>query len=572
MASLISNVNGVSEVEDFFGCNLKYLKEYKDYKEDNTSNIVVVSTSFFLPSNLETYDKGKISTYINGLIENIETFQYKIERFTTYPKNWIYRVYVDKFIMEDYETGLDIHKHFIFIKRLAKEYIKRLIDDSNNFKYKNVEIIQYNNNDARVTKYKEKITIILGHKDTFGTFLRFHPLTDNRIGFCIMRNCSYSLSPLDIIIQNYWIQFKSTDFKYMEYVQEGYYFLNDRQNFVKYKLLYPKLKLNNNNNRNIDDIKYSRSLAGLISIKLVLKDDIIYYKEKFEQYKTKFFGSKDIGVNVVSNPKTINKKLTKNNLKNNETKFMYGIDELILLFILPDLKYGKKNGIEINNKEVDKGDVDKNTFTIKESSQDVIFQNEFKLGVKFQKLYSTPSLFHQIPKYTYFNFDFISSGLEETNIYKVPFFIPNFITNSIDYKTKHIYILKYENSNNNFDLKQYLDDKYNGFKINEFDLFNKSKNENENISKMIHRYLELITSSYDETNFKPLVICPENFDILSLPEDTKLTLEDMLEPIKDKHKLTHISPVILDNPVKGGKRFITKKIKQIKNRKSKKKT
>jgi hypothetical protein len=386
MASLISHVNVFSKVEDFFGCDLTYLKEYKDYKEDNTSNIVVVSTSFFLPSNLETYDKGKISTYINGLIENIETFQYKIERFTTHPKNWIYRVYVDQFIMEDDEIGLDIHKHFIFIKRLAKEYIKRLIDDSNNFKYKNVEIIQYNNNDARVTKYKEELIIRLGHKDTFGTFLRFHPLTDNRIGFCIMRNCSYSLSPLDIIIQNYWIQFKSTDFKYMEYVQEGYYFLNDRQNFAKYKLLYPKLKLNNNNNRNIDDIKYSRSLAGLISIKLVVEKDIIYYKEKFNQYKTKFFGSKDIGVNVVSNLKTINKKLTKNNLKNNnlknnETKFMYGIDELILLFILPDLKYGKKKGIETHNKDVDKGEVDKNTFTIKESSHDVISQNKSKFEI-----------------------------------------------------------------------------------------------------------------------------------------------------------------------------------------------
>ena len=104
MASPISH-----KLDDFFGCDLTYLKEYKDYKEDNTSNIVVVSTSFFLPSNLETYDKGKgkTSIYINGLIENIETFQNKIKKVTTHPEKWIYRVYVDQFNMED-EIGLDI--------------------------------------------------------------------------------------------------------------------------------------------------------------------------------------------------------------------------------------------------------------------------------------------------------------------------------------------------------------------------------------------------------------------------------------------------------------------------------
>ena len=47
----------------------------------------------------------------------------------------------------------------------------------------------------KVLLKSKKNYVISGHSETFGTLLRFHTLTDIRIGYVIIRNCSTDITP-----------------------------------------------------------------------------------------------------------------------------------------------------------------------------------------------------------------------------------------------------------------------------------------------------------------------------------------------------------------------------------------
>ena len=77
----------------FCGATIKPLKVSKNKIE----NKIIVSTCFFNKVTLlYTYIDGH---YVNGLISNIETFNYKIQKYTSTPDNWVYRVYIDETVL-----------------------------------------------------------------------------------------------------------------------------------------------------------------------------------------------------------------------------------------------------------------------------------------------------------------------------------------------------------------------------------------------------------------------------------------------------------------------------------------
>jgi len=233
----MSNLN--NNLPSFLGCNIKCIKPSINHNDNKTK--IVVSTCYFMASNFSITDKS--FTYIDGLIENIESFQMKIDRFTNKPERWIYRVYIDEtimnlknlmdnilskdtpFITKNNLSNSNIEKIEINIKKnynellylynLLIKYIEHIKKNVSNPKYNQIEIYTYSNDEIKYKLVSNPSFKISGHIATFGTLMRYHPLTDPNVAVVIMRNSSTNLSPLDIIIQNYWIN--NTGYKYMEF-------------------------------------------------------------------------------------------------------------------------------------------------------------------------------------------------------------------------------------------------------------------------------------------------------------------------------------------------------------------
>ena len=303
----------MEESNDFLGCNIEFLKKVTTPKPEGGKRIVV-STSYFLSY---LYDFPKVGKtpfyYLNELINNIETFKLKYNEFTRPGNQWIYRVYIDKTIFDpiinfDYDnavkqirfddnniyqitiTELDdtikslqnLASNFYkidFIKEFMTKYIKHICE-SKLPKYENIEICTYYNDNLVLkiheNKYITKITsdkdiVISGHKDTFGTILRMHPLVCDDVDVCIMRNCSHNFTPLDMLIQDYWIHY--TNYVYMTYETPMYHFGN-RNNLKKI------FKIRNQNGHNLSNnirfdfnnphqyISRTRNFAGLSSCRI----------------------------------------------------------------------------------------------------------------------------------------------------------------------------------------------------------------------------------------------------------------------------------------------------------------
>ena len=326
------NNNTQATYENFLGSKITPLKIYKG---DVIGKKIVVSTVYFFSSlykEEESYEKHSL-TYFTELIKNIESFQIKINEFTSKTSEninantWIYRVYIDNSIFRfdeiiaNIESASNNNKKNSLINTIIKskykelyfylaEFIKQYIDKitketttEEQNKYKNIEIFTYENENLYSRLISNSRKIITGHIETYGTLIRLHPLIEPNIDVCIMRNCSCSFTPLDIKIQDYWINTRS-------------------EQHMEYSFLYT---FNKNNERSKtfkngkDYYACQRKGAGLYSCKL---DDI------YRKYFTKEFN--DIYKNYLAqNNKNPNIK--------KEVKFCYGIDELVLSNIIAKL-------------------------------------------------------------------------------------------------------------------------------------------------------------------------------------------------------------------------------------------
>lgn len=169
--------------------------------------------------------------------------------------------------------------------------------------------------------------------------MRFHPCLDKNTHVFIMRNCSHNLTPLDLIIQNYWIE-ALPEKEYMEYVDINY-------NFAEYNLPYLSVlyKAIYNNKKNTKKIKankikhfnYDRIMAGLISVKInnMNYNTTEHYFKVFDKLYNKM-------INNVSKENIFYQF-------NIDFLFSYGIDEAIIHFIFPNLRSGSYRHKYIKN-------------------------------------------------------------------------------------------------------------------------------------------------------------------------------------------------------------------------------
>ena len=376
----------------FLGSIIKPIKEIKLNTNNDTNtntninnDFIIVTTCYFHDTYYNFYDRNY--EYLTGLIDNIETFNMKVKQFTTNSEKWIYRVYIDEFVlnikstMDEIMNGnlkkkTKIHKTlnnyideiddniqliknninynyniFLFIQLLLTKYFK-LITESTDNKYKNIEIFTYNNDNTKYKLYSNPKINVSGEIATYGTLLRYHSLLDSKASVVIMRNCSHNMTPLDIIIQNYWIE--NSDKEFMEYVDTDYNFINRGGHNYKY-YWYNKLYNKNTNDKEtrskkIKHFNYDRIMAGLFSCKIGNStngnstngnstnntsknyNSHKYYKDIFNELNYKLVESKIFIHNNHDNHINVNVK------HSSIIKFGYGVDEAIIQFIFPKLR------------------------------------------------------------------------------------------------------------------------------------------------------------------------------------------------------------------------------------------
>ena len=158
----------------FLNCHIKNIKTANSVHTNTANNIIVVSSCYFTPSNFSV--DNKTFNYVNELIANIESFHLKINKYTTNPSRWIYRVYIESSVLElkDIMDSL-IEKHkqktivhnlkidnitnivtniinnynfYLFIYLLLTKYIEQILNPIN-IKYNQIELFTYTNNDVR---------------------------------------------------------------------------------------------------------------------------------------------------------------------------------------------------------------------------------------------------------------------------------------------------------------------------------------------------------------------------------------------------------------------------------------
>ena len=332
----------------FLGCKLKVYKgiEFSErYElEESIKNIAVISISYF-PNNLFDFDNKKFG-YLTNLIQFIETFQYKIDLLNTLCKipnttKWILRVYIDKIVFDitelidsvsalpeyfkgqhtkDIVRNIALYKNiYSFINTFLTKYIDNL-ETSSDPKYRNIEIYGYH--DIYSYDYSK---INLYTPSTFGTLLRFHPLVDNRITHCIMRNCSFPITMLDLFVQKHWIE--QTDLFYMAYGNPNKYIFKNNNNIVRLQKLYKTNKIPTNYLNTKHSLK--RFFAGLFSSRISpeFSEDVKSYLEHFNETYIKPIFDRN------------------NNNVNNSRKFAYGIDEIIMTKLFKD--YYEKQKLQL---------------------------------------------------------------------------------------------------------------------------------------------------------------------------------------------------------------------------------
>ena len=371
------------------------INQIKTSKQPITGKIIV-STCYF-PNYLHKFDKrewdeSKSLNYINELIANIETFQMKVARYTSNPDKWIYRVYIDETIFNlekiinyiispadvknkkitkrHWRRGLVYRKSLrnktnnniineldvyattireniinaydilIFIGKLLRKYIDMILA-SKDTRYDNIEIMTYSNPDLQIHLRTDHDKTISGLIETYGTLMRFHPCLDKNARAVIMRNCSHNLTPLDLIIQNYWLEALPT-LEYMEYVDITYDFTADRNLPMReqwYKIFFDNAS-NSKHTRagKIRHFGYDRVMAGLISAKLNSTgyNTSIHYSKVFDKLHNKMQESLSSNTNIFK-------------MKVSDALYDYGIDEAVINFIFPNLRSGSYRHKDVEN-------------------------------------------------------------------------------------------------------------------------------------------------------------------------------------------------------------------------------
>ena len=371
------------------------INQIKSSKQPITGKIIV-STCYF-PNDLHEFDKdswdeAKSLNYINELIANIETFQMKIARYTSNPDKWVYRVYIDETIfnlekiihyvispadaknkkitkrhwrghlmyhkslrnktnnniineLDAYATTIrrniiNAYDVLLFIGKLLRKYIDMILA-SKDSRYDNIEIITYSNPDLQFHLGTDHDKTISGLIATYGTLMRFHPCLDKDAHAIIMRNCSNNLSPLDLIIQNYWLEAFPT-LEYMEYVDITYDFTADRDLPMReqwYKIFFDNAS-NSKHTRagKIRHFGYDRVMAGLISAKLNSTgyNTSTHYSQVFDKLHNKMQESLSSNTNIFK-------------MNVSYALYSYGIDEAVINFIFPELRSGSYRHKDVIN-------------------------------------------------------------------------------------------------------------------------------------------------------------------------------------------------------------------------------
>lgn len=518
----------------FLGCNITPLKFVTT---EIKSNKIVISTCYYLPYDFNLEDIRNVQSYLFGLIENIESFQYKINTFCDPKNTWIYRVYLDARILEieniSQHKNIIKYKSFIlFISNFIKQYIERMQQYQS--KYQFIEIYTYRTN----------ITTISGH---FGTLMRFHPIIQDNVTVCIMRNCRNSISPLDLVIQDFWIN--NTTLSFMEYSASKSYTFKKR-NIITGKIHYePSIEiLKHFYKLHIEDIteinKIQRVLAGLVSCRLT---------SSMKLQITKYFND------------VVNDYILTDNLDGIDEKFKYGIDEVIISYL--SSKYILDDKFTITCFQI----------------YNPIFTSINPIYEWFKNFLETPELhnllyfFENTELLTTFpnSYSFIWNALSSNMLreFTEPFnghFLPvegitdiTYLLTSVDWKkkpilefvyppsgTKHLYellslICSYDNDKDkqfknapviNDKMSHYLS--YNVFDIRDADI--------------IEKLFKMFDEQYTKENFQPFLIIPNDMNITGISNP-----ESAISAIK--HKLIeYATPIAI-----GGKRSNKKTKKHI---------
>ena len=553
-----------------FGCKVQRIKEATTVYEqiidkDKRHGIVVVSTCYFLPSTLEISER--VFGYLLELINNIESFSLKINKFATTPAQWIYRVYIDNVIFmissilgnisgktpninTNNNTTRFTYKQLIQNKNILNfislfltkytEHMRTFVGD----KYKQIEIFTYENtkltthlkSDANSTN-----STISGHIGTFGTLMRYHVLTDTRISVCIFRNCSDNFTPLDILIQDYWII--KSDKEFMEYYSANYNFKlthNEKENYIMsliYKYNDTGKSQNNRFHKTTDHIAFliNRSFAGLLSCKS---------NEKHSKYVDLIKKFTDNYINVQGNIYNTNSTFTES------TKYMYGIDEAIIQYLFPTIRNGtlkfnsefiptkpKRHIVTIKAPIIE---TNQNTLAISVDTQNTQPTND--TSNKIEKIYE---VFFNSKKYSP-NSSYILGILNSSKplpdkynilhnlLSSLPFDDVNSIEcgvsfndislmlKSIDYKYKYTFVFKYdkqgtpEKQHSNPTLLEQYNKIFNNdtHKLSEEDKFCKlitiDITETRDINVIIDEFIKYFAIVFSQENFKPVIIYPKN--------------------------------------------------------------
>jgi len=633
---------------------------------NNIPDKIVISTCYFHNSELffNKYN-GRQLEYINGLISNIETFQMKINKFTSNPEKWVYRVYIDETVLNISSlmhnvlgiNKLDIleaeklehnnsksakkqkniwymknlkktlknksnnniineldpkftelknniavnYNIFIFIETLLKKYINRITSSEYKSKYSNIEIFTYSNPKLQYKLLSDPNKLVSGEIATYGTLMRYHPLIDKSISVVIMRNCSHNITPLDLIIQNYWI-LEEQDMEYMEYVDKTYDFTEDRD-LVGRKNWYMSLYHKSTNSKHtmaskIRHFGYDRVMAGMISCKTNKNTfhSSSYYKEIFNKLYMKLQFDNPYENIYYFNYASIT--------------YDYGIDEALINFIFPELRIttyrnsikedNPKNTIQktfainiINGSITTCGKCNKKSlmklinskYQINNKDKDIETNNNVmnKFTNKMENKYKNKCCLHEIYKFnddtkTYHNkpvwlnyrmlynlpweLDYLNSlpfYSLNINTWQIPKLSFTTVLKSIMYKNNYIFALKngtYNIPNFIRKTKTIIHTKISNSKsisksISKSSSKSSSKSKTHrkidkylvlcNVKKTdteTDKYISYLDKAYNSDNFYPVLLYPSHITLLRYLQNKTISFKKIIKPLQNKHGFT----------------------------------
>jgi len=359
-------------------------------KEIEDVNKKIISTCVFFPNSF-SFD-CKTYNYLTGLIKSVEKFK---ERMNSSGEKWIYRIYYDMMIDQIAVLQKNVFKshlsYYFRTKKINKQFLNTKIDDSFDYNlnifvklgnlykdylyhiakyYDFVEIVAYDCPMVRYfpnlddvdedigyldkiknineTQFQQKFRPYYGHDSTFGSILRFLPLFEENVERVFFVNSSHSISPFLQERLHLW-----QEKKYCCALPKFYD--AEEEIFKHYKPIKNILK---KNTKDIGGVIIPQYFIDLGINEDLLKKYLPFNKVNdlpedadgkmplvdlpiFEKIFRMFAGA--TGINV---SKMDNKELIKNTFMEyiaNSINFEYGVDELILTFIItPDIQLSKE--------------------------------------------------------------------------------------------------------------------------------------------------------------------------------------------------------------------------------------